>query len=167
MQSLEIAYDQLFALPPCQFVFENEGLENSRFLGWNTARDGSGESFADEASVVNLCDKAGASVTFYTQWEDPEPAPGPDPEPGPDPDPSPSPSPDPEPSDEPKPVPSPDTPISSDASEPNNDDTSAQIPNTSDRAVALLLSALAASSLTLALAVLCLKTRGTIRKESK
>ena len=156
-------------MPPCQFVFENEGLEDSRFLGWNTARDGSGESFADEASVVNLCDKAGASVTLYAQWEDPEPAPGPDPSPDPDPDPSPSPSPspDPEPSDEPKPVPPPDIPSSSEASEPNNDGTSAQIPNTGDRAAALLLFALAASSSMLALAVLCLKTRGTIRKESK
>ena len=163
MQSLEIAYDQSFALPPCQFVFENEGLENSKFLGWNTVRDGSGESFADRASVVNLCDKAGASVTLYAQWEDPEPAPGPDP----DPDPSPSPSPDPDPSDEPKPAPSPDTPSSSDAPESSDGNTSAQIPNTGDRAAALLLFALAASSLTLALAVLYLKTRDAIRKESK
>ena len=157
MQSLEVAYNQSFTLPPCQFVFENEGLENSKFLGWNTARDGSGESFADGASVVNLCDEAGASVTLYAQWEDPEPAPGPDPSPDPDPDPS----------DEPKPVPSPDTPSSSDAPESSDGNTSTQIPNTGDRAAALPLFALAASSLTLALAVLCLKTRGAIRKESK
>ncbi len=57
MQSLEITYDQLFTLPPCQFVFENEGLEDSRFLGWNTARDGSGESFADEGSVLIFATK--------------------------------------------------------------------------------------------------------------
>lgn len=155
MQSLEVAYNQSFTLPPCQFVFENEGLENSKFLGWNTARDGSGESFADGASVVNLCDEAGTSVTLYAQWEDPEPAPGPDP------------SPDSDPSDEPKPVPSPDTPSSSDAPESSDGNTSTQIPNTGDRAAALPLFALAASSLTLALAVLCLKTRGAIRKESK
>ena len=169
MQSLEVAYNQSFTLPPCQFVFENEGLENSKFLGWNTARDGSGESFADGASVVNLCDEAGTSVTLYAQWEDPEPAPGPDPSPDPDPDPDPSPipSPDSDPSDEPKPVPSPDTPSSSDAPESSDGNTSTQIPNTGDRAAALPLFALAASSLTLALAVLCLKTRGAIRKESK
>ena len=93
MQSLEIAYDQAFSLPPCQFVFENEGLENSKFLGWNTARDGSGEGFADEASVINLCDEAGDSITLYAQWEDPEPAPAPDPGPGPEPGPEPEPSP--------------------------------------------------------------------------
>ena len=102
MQSLEIAYDQVFSLPPCQFVFENEGLENSKFLGWNTARDGSGEGFADEASVVNLCSEAGDSIALYAQWKDPEPAPTPDPGPGPDPGPDPgtdsTPSPDPAPS---------------------------------------------------------------------
>ena len=93
MQSLEIAYDQAFILPPCQYVFENEGLENSKFLGWNTARDGSGEGFADEASVINLCSEAGDSITLYAQWEDPEPAPAPTPDPGPDPDPGSTPDP--------------------------------------------------------------------------
>ena len=106
MQSLEIAYDQAFSLPPCQFVFENEGLENSRFLGWNTARGGSGECFADEASVINLCSDAGDSITLYAQWEDPEPAPAPDPGPGPDP--SPDPDPDPDPAPDPGPGPGPD-----------------------------------------------------------
>ena len=104
MQSLEIAYDQAFSLPPCQFVFENEGLENSKFLGWNTARDGSGEGFADEASVINLCNEAGDSITLYAQWEDPEPAPTPDPGPGPEPGPDPGPSPEPGP--DPGPAPS-------------------------------------------------------------
>ena len=104
MQSLEIAYEQAFSLPPCQFVFENEGLVNSKFLGWNTARDGSGEGFADEASVINLCNEAGDSITLYAQWEDPEPAPTPDPGPGPDPGPDPEPSPEPGP--DPGPAPS-------------------------------------------------------------
>ena len=107
MQSLETAYDQAISLPPCQFVFENEGLENSKFLGWNTARDGSGEGFADEASVVNLCSEAGDSITLYAQWEDPEPAPAPDPGPGPEPSPEPDPGPDPDPGSTPDPTPAP------------------------------------------------------------
>ena len=107
MQSLEIAFDQAFSLPPCQFVFENEGLENSKFLGWNTARDGSGEGFADEASVINLCSKAGDSITLYAQWEDPKPAPAPDPGPGPDPGPDPEPSPEPGPGPDPGSTPGP------------------------------------------------------------
>ena len=109
MQSLEIAYDQAFSLPPCQYVFENEGLESSKFLGWNTERDGSGEGFADEARVMNLCSETGNSITLYAQWEDPEPVPTPDPGPGPEPGPDPDPDPDPEPS--PTPGPDPDSGI--------------------------------------------------------
>lgn len=38
------------------------------FAGWNTAADGSGTSFADGTSVVNLSAEDGASVTLYAQW---------------------------------------------------------------------------------------------------
>lgn len=38
------------------------------FSGWNTAADGSGTSFADGTSVVNLSAEDGASVTLYAQW---------------------------------------------------------------------------------------------------
>lgn len=38
------------------------------FSGWNTAADGSGTSFADGTSVVNLSAENGASVTLYAQW---------------------------------------------------------------------------------------------------
>ena len=54
MQSLEAVYDQNFNLPECTFVFKNEGGEDSKFLGWNTQRDGSGTAYVDE-NVVNLC----------------------------------------------------------------------------------------------------------------
>ena len=99
MQSLEATYDQNFNLPECTFVFKNEGREDSKFLGWNTQRDGSGTAYEDEENVVNLCSTQGGSVTLYAQWEDPEPAPGPSPEP-PTPEPGPSPTPEPDPSSE-------------------------------------------------------------------
>lgn len=38
------------------------------FAGWNTAADGSGTSFADGTSVVNLSAEDGAGVTLYAQW---------------------------------------------------------------------------------------------------
>ncbi len=38
------------------------------FAGWNTARDGSGTSYADEASVTNLTSQANGTTTLYAQW---------------------------------------------------------------------------------------------------
>ena len=40
-----------------------------RFAGWNTQRDGSGTSYADGQTVLNLIDRDKASVTMYAQWE--------------------------------------------------------------------------------------------------
>lgn len=58
-------HDQEQALMPCPF-----GLEGFHFTGWNTKADGSGEQFADEATVSeNLTDEDGGSVTLYAQWE--------------------------------------------------------------------------------------------------
>ena len=74
MQSLEIEYGQTFNLPPCTFTFENEDIADSKFLGWNTSRDGSGTAFADEQSVQSLCDTQDASIVLYAQWEDPNPS---------------------------------------------------------------------------------------------
>lgn len=45
--------------------FSMEGYE---FAGWNTQRDGSGTSYADMESVMNLTTKNGATVTLYAQW---------------------------------------------------------------------------------------------------
>ena len=38
------------------------------FAGWNTKADGSGTSYADNASVKNLTATAGGTVTLYAQW---------------------------------------------------------------------------------------------------
>ncbi len=44
------------------------------FVCWNTEADGSGTDYADEAEILNLCDKdfgedpEGASVTLYARW---------------------------------------------------------------------------------------------------
>ncbi len=41
--------------------------ENYAFEGWNTKEDGTGQTYANEASVCNLT-TAGESVTLYAQW---------------------------------------------------------------------------------------------------
>ncbi|MBR2592561.1 MAG: InlB B-repeat-containing protein, partial [Oscillospiraceae bacterium] len=40
-----------------------------KFIGWNTAADGSGTSYANKASVLNLAEDNGVTVTLYAQWE--------------------------------------------------------------------------------------------------
>lgn len=40
-----------------------------KFVGWNTAADGKGTSYADGATVNNLAN-VGENVTLYAQWED-------------------------------------------------------------------------------------------------
>ena len=39
-----------------------------KFEGWNTKADGSGTSYADNASVINLSSTNGATVNLYAQW---------------------------------------------------------------------------------------------------
>ena len=39
------------------------------FNGWNTQANGSGLSFADDASVINLTTTQGATVTLYAMWQ--------------------------------------------------------------------------------------------------
>lgn len=39
------------------------------FIGWNTAPDGSGTSYADEALVKDLA-SPGSTITLYAQWEE-------------------------------------------------------------------------------------------------
>ena len=57
------AYDEAQALAAASFT-----RAGHTFAGWNTAADGSGTSFADGTSVVNLSAEDGASVTLYAQW---------------------------------------------------------------------------------------------------
>lgn len=56
-------YDAAQALAAASFT-----RAGHTFAGWNTAADGSGTSFADGTSVVNLSAEDGASVTLYAQW---------------------------------------------------------------------------------------------------
>ena len=46
-------------------IFTRTGYE---FSGWNTAADGSGTTYTDEAEVGNLASESGAEVTLYAQW---------------------------------------------------------------------------------------------------
>lgn len=43
---------------------------SSTFSGWNTKPDGTGTSYKDGASVMNLTDKDGDTVTLYAVWGD-------------------------------------------------------------------------------------------------
>ena len=43
---------------------------NYTFAGWNTEADGSGDSYNDVQSVVNLSTENGTIVTLYAQWEE-------------------------------------------------------------------------------------------------
>ena len=44
------------------------GLKGWTFTGWNTKADGSGQSYKDQQSVVNLAEKQGSIVVLYAQW---------------------------------------------------------------------------------------------------
>ena len=46
-------------------AFEKTGYT---FTGWNTAADGSGDSYTDKQSVNNLTTENGATITLYAQW---------------------------------------------------------------------------------------------------
>lgn len=39
------------------------------FTGWNTKADGSGDSYTDMQSVINLTSEDGGTVTLYAQWK--------------------------------------------------------------------------------------------------
>lgn len=60
--------DMVYSEPQSLFAsaFAREGYS---FAGWNTAADGTGESYADGAEVLNLASENGATVTLYAQWE--------------------------------------------------------------------------------------------------
>lgn len=63
MQSQTFTYDLAQVLTANGFT-----RANYTFTGWNTAEDGSGTSYANSASVKNLTDEAGGTVTLYAQW---------------------------------------------------------------------------------------------------
>ena len=47
--------------------------EGFYFAGWNTRKDGSGDSYAPQDVVSHLTKEEGATVTLYAQWEEYEP----------------------------------------------------------------------------------------------
>ena len=57
-------------LPANTYSAETSSNRGYRFIGWNTRADGSGDSYADEATVPSLTSTVGASVTLYAQWQE-------------------------------------------------------------------------------------------------
>ena len=53
---------------PYQLPANNFSRTNYKFIGWNTAADGSGETIANRGFAVNLTPVAGETVTLYAQW---------------------------------------------------------------------------------------------------
>ena len=63
MTSTPATYDQSAQLTANAFT-----RTGYTFAGWNTIRDGSGSSYADEASVTNLTSVENGTATLYAQW---------------------------------------------------------------------------------------------------
>ena len=59
----DIEYRESYSLPAN--TFKRTGYE---FIGWNTAPDGNGTSYADEAAILNLTGENGSTVTLFAQW---------------------------------------------------------------------------------------------------
>jgi len=57
-------YDTAGYLNACGFT-----REGKFFIGWNTALDGTGRSFANASEVLNEATADGAVITLYAQWE--------------------------------------------------------------------------------------------------
>jgi len=64
MTALNCQYDSGYTLPANGFV-----RDGYRFIGWNTAADGTGSFYGDAVQVENLSAVNGAVVTLYAQWE--------------------------------------------------------------------------------------------------
>lgn len=54
---------------PTELQLNNYGRTGYNFTGWNTVADGSGDRYADGATVQNLTSELGTIVTLYAQWE--------------------------------------------------------------------------------------------------
>lgn len=59
-----LVYDTEYQLTRNLFV-----KEGYNFIGWNTQADGSGETYANGATIRSLTDAADGEVTLYAQWE--------------------------------------------------------------------------------------------------
>ena len=61
--------NQVFAYDIAQNLYANNYVRTGySFAGWNTAVDGSGQSFANEAEALMLTTTPNAVVTLYAQW---------------------------------------------------------------------------------------------------
>ena len=65
MTDQSFTYDAAQALTTNAFTWESHS-----FTGWNTASDGSGNSYTNGQSVSNLTTTDGATVTLYAQWSE-------------------------------------------------------------------------------------------------
>ena len=65
MSSMIVAYDESTPLTENAFV-----LEHYKFMGWNTAGDGTGTPYEDKASIKNLTATDGATIDLYAQWKE-------------------------------------------------------------------------------------------------
>lgn len=59
-----VDYDVRYSIKTCGYT-----RNNYKFIGWNTAQDGSGTWYSVGQSVVNLCSTDSASFTLYAQWQ--------------------------------------------------------------------------------------------------
>ena len=57
-----------FNLPSSGFTYNIEGYDGT-LVGWNTKKDGSGDSYALGQTVKNLSSKGNGVVTLYAQWK--------------------------------------------------------------------------------------------------
>ncbi len=62
-KSVAMRYDETYQLS--DDIYERDGYVLS---GWNTRRNGSGDSYAANAAVANLASEAESEVTLYAQW---------------------------------------------------------------------------------------------------
>ncbi|MBR6200347.1 MAG: InlB B-repeat-containing protein [Spirochaetales bacterium] len=62
MEPMDVSRDVTIDLPECAF-----SMRHNSFVGWNTRKDGKGDSYWDKSSVVNLA-AAGETVTLWAQW---------------------------------------------------------------------------------------------------
>ena len=64
MEDQDMVYDQK------QQLFANKyDCIGGSFAGWNTKKDGSGDSFSDGSEALNLTTEDGGTVTLYAQWD--------------------------------------------------------------------------------------------------
>ena len=64
MEDMAFTYDQAQDL-----TANNFSKTGYHFTGWNTASNGSGDSYDDEAEILNLTDVNGAVIDLYAQWK--------------------------------------------------------------------------------------------------